>query len=213
MIRLLIADDHAVVREGVKRILSDTAEISERLIIGEASNGQEVLTKAAAEPWDVVLLDISMPGRNGLEVLRQLQSINPTLPVLVFSMHAENQYAVRAFKAGAAGYLTKDSLPEELVTAVRRILQGRRYVSAALAEHLVVELAHGLETPPHARLSDRELQVLCLLAAGKTVSAIAAELSLSVKTVSTHRSRILEKMRMKTNAELIHYAIRHQLIP
>lgn len=213
MIRLLIADDHAVVREGVKRILSDTVEMSERLVIGEASNGQEVLTKASAEPWDVVLLDISMPGRNGLEVLQQLKSSHPTLPVLVFSMHPENQYAVRAFKAGAAGYLTKDSLPEELVIAVRRVLQGRRYVSAELAEHLVVELAHERDTPPHAKLSDRELQVLCLLASGKTVSAIAAELSLSVKTVSTHRSRILEKMRMTTNAELIRYAIRHQLVP
>jgi two-component system, NarL family, invasion response regulator UvrY len=207
--RLLIADDHAVVREGVKRILTT---MNDCLVVGEASNGQELIAKATVETWDVVLLDISMPGRNGLDVLRQLKSTCPLLPVLVFSMHPEQQYAMRAFKAGAAGYLTKESIPEELVTAIRKVVQGGRYVSPAMAEYLVDEVARPSDAPAHSILSDRELQVLCLLASGKTVTQIAAELSLSVKTVSTHRSRMLEKMHMKTNAELIHYAIRHRLV-
>jgi two-component system invasion response regulator UvrY len=209
MMRILIADDHAVVREGVKRILED---MNGAIMVEEASNGQELLAKATTKTWDVVLLDISMPGRNGLEVLRQLKSIHAALPVLVFSMHPEDQYAVRAFKAGAAGYLTKDSIPEELVTAIRRVVGGRRYVSAALAEHLVLEVTHDPDMPPHARLSDRELQVLRMLGSGRTVTHIAAELSLSVKTISTYRSRILEKMHLRSNAELIHYAVRHQLV-
>jgi two-component system invasion response regulator UvrY len=163
MMRILIADDHAVVREGVKRILDD---MKDAIVVEEASNGQELLAKATTKTWDVVLLDISMPGRNGLEVLRQLKSIHATLPVLVFSMHPEDQYAVRAFKAGAAGYLTKDSIPEELVTAIRRVIGGRRYVSAALAEHLVLEVTHDPDMPPHARLSDRELEVLRMLGRG-----------------------------------------------
>jgi two-component system, NarL family, invasion response regulator UvrY len=209
MMRILIADDHAVVREGVKRILDD---MKGAIVVEEASNGQELLAKATTKTWDVVLLDISMPGRNGLEVLRQLKSIHATLPVLVFSMHPEDQYAVRAFKAGAAGYLTKDSIPEELVTAIRRVIGGRRYVSAALAEHLVLEVTHDPDMPPHARLSDRELEVLRMLGSGRTVTHIATELSLSVKTISTYRSRILEKMHLRSNAELIHYAVRHQLV-
>jgi two-component system, NarL family, invasion response regulator UvrY len=207
--RILIADDHAVVREGVKRILYD---MDSSIVVGEASNGQELLAKATTKRWDVVLLDISMPGRNGLEVLRQLRCTHPTLPVLVFSVHPENQYAIRAFSAGAAGYLTEDSIPEELLTAIRRVVGGRRYVSAALAEHLVLEVTRDPDTPLHAKLSDRELQVLCMVGTGKTVTDIAAELSLSVKTVSTYRSRILEKMHLRSNAELIHYAVRHQLV-
>jgi two-component system, NarL family, invasion response regulator UvrY len=209
MMHILIVDDHAVVREGVKRILDD---MDGSIVVGEASNGQELLAKVTTKTWDVVLLDISMPGRNGLEVLRHLKSIQPTLPVLVFSMHPESQYAVRAFKAGAAGYLTKDSIPEELVTAIRRVMAGRCYVSATLAEYLVLEVAGDPDTPLHARLSDRELQVLCMLGSGKTVADIGAELSLSVKTVSTYRSRILKKMHLQTNAQLIHYAIHHQLV-
>jgi len=207
--RILIADDHAVVREGVKRILTS---IDNGAVVGEASNGQELLAKSTAEAWDVVLLDISMPGRNGLDVLRQLKTSCPLLPVLVFSMHTEPQYAMRAFKSGAAGYLTKESIPEELVSAVRKVVQGGRYVSPAMAEYLVDELASPTEAPPHSRLTNRELQVLCLLASGKTVSQIGTELALSVKTVSTHRSRILDKMRLKTNAELIRYAIWHRLV-
>jgi two-component system, NarL family, invasion response regulator UvrY len=209
MIRILIADDHAVVREGVKRILADTDDL---MIAGEASQGQEVLAKVSAEAWDMVLLDISMPGRNGLDVLRQLKLAYPELPVLVFSMHPENQYAVRAFKAGAAGYLTKESIPEELVAAIRKVVQGRRYVSPALAEHLVIELGGSVDSPLHAHLSDREYQVLCMLASGKTVTAVAADLALSIKTISTHRSRILRKLHLRTTAELIHYAVRHHLV-
>jgi two-component system, NarL family, invasion response regulator UvrY len=208
MMRILIVDDHAVVREGVKRILDD---MEDAVLVGEASNGRELLVKATPKSWDVVLLDISMPGRNGLDVLRQLKSLQPTLPVLVFSVHPERQYAVRALKAGAAGYLTKDSIPEELVTAVRKVVARRRYVSAALAEYLALEVARDPETPPHTMLSDRELQVLCMLGSGKTVTSIAAELSLSVKTISTYRRRILGKMHLKTNAELIRYAIHHDL--
>jgi two-component system, NarL family, invasion response regulator UvrY len=209
MMRILIADDHAVVRQGVKRILDD---MNGSIVVEEASNGRELLAQATTKTWDVVLLDISMPGRNGLEVLRQLKSLYPALPVLVFSMHPEDQYAVRAFKAGAAGYLTKDSIPDELVTAIRRVVGGRHYVSAALAEYLVLEVTHDPDTPLHARLSDRELQVLCMLGSGRTVTDIAAELSLSIKTISTYRSRILEKMHLRSNAELIHYAVRHQLV-
>ena len=209
MIRILVADDHAVVREGVKRIVADTSDL---VVAGEASQGHEVLSQVAAWTYDVVLLDISMPGRSGLEVLQQLKREYPALSVLVFSMHPENQYALRAFKAGASGYLTKDSIPEELVAAIRKIVRGGRYVSPSLAEYLVVEVTTGSDKPLHASLSDREYQVLGLLASGKTVTEIANGLSLSVKTVSTHRSRILEKMHMKTNAELIHYAIRHRLI-
>jgi DNA-binding NarL/FixJ family response regulator len=209
MIRILIGDDHAVVREGVKRILDETSDL---MVAGEASHGQEVLAKVAAEAWDVVLLDISMPGRNGLEVLQQLRALHPSLPVLVFSMHPEDQYAVRAFRAGAAGYLTKDSLPEELISAIRKVMGGGRYVSSTLAEHLVLDIGRHVTAPLHAALSNREYQVLSLLATGKTVTEIAGVLSLSVKTVSTHRARILEKMRLRTNAELIHYAIRHQLV-
>jgi len=209
MMRILIADDHAVVREGVKRILDD---LDGSIVVGEASNGQELLAQATSNTWDVVLLDISMPGRNGLDILRQLKSIQPLLPVLVFSMHPEGQYAIRAFKAGAAGYLTKDSIPEELVTAIRRVVGGGRYVSAAFAEDLVMEVARDSDLPLHAKLSDREMQVLCMLGMGKTVSDITAELSLSVKTVSSYRSRILEKMHLQSNAELIHYTVRHQLV-
>jgi two-component system, NarL family, invasion response regulator UvrY len=209
MVRILVADDHAVVREGVKRIVADTSDL---VVAAEASQSQEVLSKVAARTCDVVLLDISMPGRSGLEILQQLKRAHPALPVLVFSVHPENQYALRAFKAGASGYLTKDSIPEELVTAIRKVVRGGRYVSPSLAEHLVLEVATGSDKPPHASLSDREYQVLCLLASGKTATEIAKELSLSVKTVSTHRSRILAKMHMKTNAELMHYAIRHRLV-
>jgi two-component system, NarL family, invasion response regulator UvrY len=156
---ILIADDHAVVREGVKRIL---IAVDNGVVVGEASNGQELLAKSTAESWDVVLLDISMPGRNGLDVLRQEKSTCPLLPVLVFSMHPEHQYAMRAFKSGAADYLTKEGIPDELVTAIRKVMQGGRYVSHAMAEYLVDELARPADTPPHSRLSDRELQVLCL---------------------------------------------------
>ena len=211
MIRVLIADDHAVVRQGLKQILGDTPEM---LVAGEATNGQEVLDKVRAEAWDVVVLDISMPDHNGLDILKQLRSERPKLPVLVLSMYSEDQFAVRVLKAGASGYLTKDSAPDELVKAIRKVVSGGTYVSAFLAEKLAMEIGIGTDSGklPHEALSDREFQVLRLIAAGKSVKEIAAELYLSVKTVSTYRSRLLQKMNLGTNAELIHYAIQNRLI-
>jgi two-component system, NarL family, invasion response regulator UvrY len=209
MIRVLIADDHAVVRQGLKQILGDTPEM---LVAGEATTGQEVLDKVRAETWDVVILDISMPDRSGLDILKQLRSERPKLPVLVLSMHSEDQYAMRVLKAGASGYLTKDSAPDELVKAVRKVVSGGRYVSAFLAEKLAFEIGTDSNRLPHETLSDREFQVLRGIAAGKSVTEIAAELYLSPKTVSTYRARLLQKMNLTTNAELIHYAIQNHLI-
>lgn len=208
MIRVLVADDHGVVREGIKRILDETLDLR---VAGEVADGQGVYAKVRAEAWDVILLDISMPGRNGLEVLQHLKCIRPDLPVLVYSMHPGSQYAIRAFKAGARGYLSKDRLPRELVEAIRKVSRGGRYVSASLAEQLVVEMNRASDQPLHDSLSDREHQVLCLLGAGRAVTEIADELSLSPKTISTYRARILEKLQLNTTAELIHYAIRHEL--
>jgi DNA-binding NarL/FixJ family response regulator len=209
MIRVLIADDHAVVRQGLKQILGGTPEM---LVAGEATNGQEVLDKVRAETWDVVVLDISMPDRSGLDVLKQLRSERPKLPVLVLSMHSEDQYAVRVLKAGASGYLTKDSAPDELVKAIRKVVSGGRYVSSFLAEKLAFEIGTDSSRLPHETLSDREFQVLRGIAAGKSVTEIAAELYLSPKTVSTYRARLLQKMNLTTNAELIHYAMQNHLI-
>ncbi|MGH9340747.1 MAG: response regulator [Acidobacteriota bacterium] len=210
MIKVLVADDHAVVREGLKRIINETSDMT---VSGEANNGQEVLNKVLAEDWDVVLLDISMPGRGGLEVLRQLRAERPKLPVLILSMHSEDQYAVRVLKTGAAGYITKDSTPEKLVAAIRRVVRGRKYISPAVAEILAFDLEVDHKSDSlHAALSDREYQVLCLMASGKTVSDIAEDLALSVKTISTYRTRILEKLNLKNNAELIRYAIKHELV-
>ena len=209
MIRALIADDHAVVRQGLKQILGDTPEM---VVAGEATNGQEVLDKVRAETWDVVVLDISLPDRSGLDILKQLRSERPKLPVLVLSMHSEDQYAMRVLKAGASGYLTKDSAPDELVKAIRKVVSGGRYVSSLLAERLAFEIGTDSSRLPHETLSDREFQVLRLIAAGKSVTEIAAELYLSVKTVSTYRARVLQKMNLGTNAELIHYAMQNHLI-
>jgi two-component system invasion response regulator UvrY len=209
MIRVLIADDHAVVRQGLKQILGDTPEM---LVAGEATNGQEVLDRVRAETWDVVVLDISMPDRSGLDILKELQSEQPKLPVLVLSMYSEDQYAIRVLKAGASGYLTKDSAADELVRAIRKVVSGGRYVSSSLAEKLAFEIGTDTSRLPHETLSDREFQVLRLIAAGKSVTEIAAELYLSVKTVSTYRARLLDKMNLGTNADLIHYAIQNHLI-
>ncbi|OGG46695.1 MAG: DNA-binding response regulator [Candidatus Handelsmanbacteria bacterium RIFCSPLOWO2_12_FULL_64_10] len=208
MIKLLIADDHAVVREGLKRILAETPDL---VVAGEAGDGQEALDRVRAEAWDMVLLDISLPGMSGLDALKQLKRERPRLPVLVLSIYPEDQYAVRVLKAGASGYLTKDSAPDQLIAAIRKISLGRKFVSPYLAEKLAVDLATDTERPLHERLSDREYQVLCLIASGKTVKEIAAGLSLSVKTVSTYRIRILKKMNVKSNAELIHYALQRGL--
>jgi two-component system invasion response regulator UvrY len=209
MLRILIADDHAIVRQGLRQIVSETQDMS---VAGEASNGQELLNKIREGEYDVVVLDITMPVRNGMDVLRQLRSEKPRLPVLMLSIHPEEQYALRALRAGASGYLTKESAPDELVVAIRKVSSGGKYVGASLAEKLAFELEVGREQAPHETLSDREYQVMCMIASGKTVTEIAQALSLSEKTVSTYRSRILEKMKMKNNAELTHYAIKNQLV-
>jgi len=208
MIKTIIADDHTIVREGLKQILNETDDVS---VSGEAKNGGELLKKLRREIFDVVVLDISMPGSNGLDALKQIKIISPDLPVLVLSMHPEEQYAVRALKAGAAGYLAKDSASEELLKAIRKIAAGGKYVSPSLAEKLAVDLDVDRERPLHETLSDREYQVLCMIASGRTVKEVAEELSLSVKTVSTYRSRILDKMHMANNAQLTHYAIENGL--
>src|SRR3954454_7059294 len=207
--RILIADDHAVVRQGIKQILADDFK---RATFGEARTAQEALTKIWKEKWDVVILAITMPGRTGLEVLKELKTQRPKLPVLLLSMHPEDQFAVRVLKAGASGYMTKESAPEELVGAIKKVLAGGRYVSPSLAEKLATYLSADGQKPPQEKLSDREFQVLRLIASGKIVSEIAKELSLSVKTISTYRSRILEKMSLRNNAELMHYAMQHQLV-
>jgi len=209
MIKILIADDHAIVREGLKQIVHETPDM---VVADEASNGQEMLNKVLKNDYDVLVLDISMPGRNGLDVLKQLKSLRPELPVLVLSIYPEAQYAVRTLRAGAAGYLTKQSAPEELVKAIRKVSRGRKYVSPSLAEKLAYDLEIKGEKPPHETLSDREYQVLRMITSGKTATEIAEELCLSVKTISTYRYRILEKMKMKSNAELIHYAIKNRLV-
>jgi two-component system invasion response regulator UvrY len=207
--RILLADDHTVVRRGLKQIL---AEEFKRAAFGEARNAEEALDLVGKELWDVIVLDITMPGRSGLEVMREIRKLRPRLPVLVLSVHPENQFAVRLLKLGAAGYMTKESAAEELVGAVKKVLAGGRYVSASLAETLATNLSSGPVRPPQELLSDREFQVLRLIASGKIVSEIARELDLSVKTISTYRSRILEKMGLRNNAELMHYAMQRQLV-
>src|ERR1700760_1277486 len=206
--RVLIADDHAVVRRGLIQILTDACQT---LTVGEARDAQEVLRLARERDWDIVVLDISMPGRNGLEALKELRQVRPRPPVLILTTPPEEKYAIRVFRAGAAGYMTKESAPEHLVEAVHRVTAGGRYVSPSLAELLAASVGGDAEKPPHESLSDREYQVLCMIASGKTVGQIARELSLSDKTISTYRARILEKMGMKTNADLTHYAISNRL--
>jgi len=209
MLKILIADDHPVVRRGLKQIIADSGDMA---VGDEAADGWEVLSKVRASDYDVVLLDVAMPGIDGLDVLTQLRHEKPRLPVLMLSMYPEEQFAIRAFRAGASGYVTKESAPDELVGAIRKVSTGGKYVSSALAEKLALDLERGGKQPPHETLSDREYQVMSLIASGKTVTGIARELSLSVKTISTYRSRILEKMNLKNNAELTNYAIKNGLI-
>lgn len=209
MLKILIIDDHEVVRDGVKKIFDERPE---RVVFDEASNATEALDLVRREDWDAVVLDISLGDRSGLEVLKELKQLRPKLPVLILSMHSEEQYARRAFKAGAAGYLTKDSPRAELVKAINQIIRGGRYVSPALAEKLVLALERDSDRPLHETLSDREFEVMRLIASGKTVGEIADILSLSDRTISTYRARLLEKMGMKTNAELTHYAIQNKLV-
>jgi DNA-binding NarL/FixJ family response regulator len=209
MIRILIADDHTIVRKGLKQIIAETTDMA---VTDEACDGQEVLNKVRKDSFDMVLLDISMPGRTGLDILRELKTENPKLPVLVLSMYPEEQYAVRVLKAGASGYLTKESAPDELIAAIRKVSMGKRYVTPSLAEKLALNLQVDSDKPLHETLSDREYQVMCMIASGKTVGEIADKLSLSAKTISTYRARILEKMKMKNNAEITHYAIQNRLV-
>ncbi|MFH1943361.1 MAG: response regulator transcription factor [bacterium] len=209
MIKILIADDHAVVRKGLKQILAETPDMS---VTEEAKNGNDVIAKVNQKEYDVIVLDISMPGKSGLEVLKELKSIKPKLPILVLSMHPEEQYAIRVLKAGAAGYITKESAPDELVAAIRKVSSGGRYITSSLAEKLAFDLVSDSSTSPHKKLSNREYTVMCMIATGKTVNEIAKELYLSVKTISTYRSRILDKMRIKTTAQLIRYAIKNKLV-
>lgn len=209
MIRILVVDDHAVVREGVKQILADERDM---VVKDEAENGPAALEKIDQNAYDVVLLDISMPGRSGLEILEDIKGRRPKVSVLILSIHPEEQYAVRALRAGASGYLTKASAPQELIGAIRKASGGGKYVTASLAEKLALELDADTEKPPHERLSNREHQVMLMLAEGKSVSEIAEDLFLSVKTISTYRTRIMDKMGMKKNAELTLYAIHNNLI-
>jgi DNA-binding NarL/FixJ family response regulator len=207
--RILIADDHPILRRGLKEILLRELEGA---MCGEAGNAQQVLSEVQSQDWDLVILDVTMPGRSGLDVLRDLRGLRPKLPVLVLSMHPEDQLGQRMLKAGASGYMNKESAPEELIKAVRKVIAGGRYVSAALAEKLAFDLSADAEQALHQRLSDRELEVLRMIGLGRTVSQIAEELHLSVTTVSTYRARILEKMSMTTTAELMHYALRNYLV-
>lgn len=209
MRRILLVDDHEVVRDGVKKLFDDQPG---PVVFGEASTVAEALKLAAQQAWDAAVVDLSLGGRDGLELLKELKQMHPRLPVLILSMHSEAQYARRAFKAGADGYVTKDSPGAELVKAIYKILKSEKYVSPALAEKLANELGRDAEGPPHEILSDREYQVFYLIASGKTVSEIAEMLSLSDKTISTYRARILEKMGLKTNAELTYYAFQNKLI-
>ena len=209
MIKILIADDHAVVREGVKHILS---EMPDMLIAGEAGRGQEVLEKVGKNEYDLILLDIAMPGRDGLEILKDLKLQKPKLPVLILSMFPEEQYALRALKSGASGYLTKDSIPDELIKAIQKIVRGGKYISSSFSEKMLFSFDSDAEKPLHETLSDREYQVMRMIASGKTLKEIADELALSVKTVSTYKSRILDKTGMKNNVELTHYAVKHRLV-
>ncbi|MGE0635358.1 MAG: response regulator [Bacteroidia bacterium] len=202
--KFLIADDHAIVRKGLAQLLREEFSDAE---IQEASNSNEIIEKAKSAIWDTILMDISMPGRNGLETLKQIRDMGVKAPVLVISMHPEEQYAVRVIKAGASGFLNKDSATDELIAAVHKVLLGKKYISATLAEKLAEGIDSSSQKPAHELLSDRELQVFQLLASGKTVGEIADEISLSVNTISTYRARILEKLNLSNNAELTRYAL------
>lgn len=209
MIKILIADDHALIRKGLKQIVDDSADMR---VTGEAENGMQAIQMSLQNQYDMILLDISLPDKNGIDVLKQIKANCPNTPILMLSMHPEEQYAVRSMKAGAAGYLNKQSAPAQLLTAIRNVAIGRKYISTELAEQLANGLSEGYKELLHQTLSDREYQTLCLMASGKKLSEMAKIMSLSPKTVSVYRSRLLEKMKLKTNAEAIHYAISNHLI-
>lgn len=209
MIKVLLADDHTIVRAGLKELLSETGDIT---VSGEANDGTEALARIRESDYDVAVLDMSMPGRSGIELIRQVKRERPRLSILVLSMHSEEQYAVRALKAGASGYLTKESAADQLVAAIRRIAAGGAFVTPETAQRLALDVSTAGAAAPHTLLSDREFQVLRLIADGKSVSEIAKQLTLSVKTISTHKTRIMRKMRLANQAELIRYAIEHELL-
>ncbi len=209
MIKVMIADDHSVVRRGIKQILSEETDIQ---VLGEAENSEEIFAQLYTQDWDVLVLDITMPGKSGLDALIELKQRKPDLKVLILSMHPEEEIAIRALKTGASGYLNKDSVPGELSKAIRKVYSGGKYISSSLAENIFLSMERDENRLPHDDLSEREFQVLCLIASGNTLSQIAIELSLSVKTISTYRTRILEKMDLRTNVELTHYAIKHKLV-
>lgn len=209
MIKIILADDYAIVRAGLKHILKDTPDIA---VSGEASCGNEVIRKVSSNNYDLVILDISLSDRNGIDILKELKRIKPNLPVLILSIYPEEQYAYRSLRAGAHGYMTKESAPDELISAIRKIASGRKYITSSIAEKLAFEIATNSKIFPHERLSDREYQVMCMIASGKRITDIAKTLSRSVKTISTHRARILKKMGMKNNAELTYYAIKNRLV-
>lgn len=209
MLRILIADDHTIVRKGLKQILLDEFPAAH---IAEVPDAEELIKKVMEERWDVVVSDLSMPGRSGLDALQQIKTIHPNLPVLILSIHPEEQYALRALKSGASGYLSKDTAPDELVKAVQKVLLGKKYISQSIAERLVNTFSSGNGKSPHESLSDREFDVMKLLANGKSVSEIADMFSLSVTTVSTYRARVMAKMDMKSNADFTRYAIENNLI-
>lgn len=209
MIRIVVADDHTIVREGLKQILNAAGDLE---VVAEAQNGFEVIERVRALEFDVLLLDMSMPGKSGIELIKQVHVEKPKLRILVLSMHEEHQYAVRAIRAGAAGYLTKEGASAQLVSAIRKVAGGGAYISSAVAEQLALGAMPDAKGPPHAALSDREFQIFRMIAEGKSVSDIAERLNLSVKTVSTHKANILQKMNMTTQAELIKYALTHRLV-
>lgn len=209
MIKLLVVDDHAIVRKGIQQIIAETTDI---VVSAEARNGQEVMEKVAKNVYDLVLLDIAMPGRDGLEVLKELKKQRPKLAVLMLSMYPEEQYAIRALRSGASGYLTKESAPDELIAAIRKVSSGGKYISSSLAERIAHKLGNYSDAPVHEQLSDREYQIFIKLASGKSLTEIGDELALSAKTVSTYRARLLLKMNMKSNAEITRYAIENKIV-
>ncbi|MGA2668112.1 MAG: response regulator transcription factor [Ignavibacteria bacterium] len=209
MIKVFIADDHAVVRRGIIQILSEESDIK---VVGEAADTDEIMAQLYDQEWDVLILDITMPGKNGLDVLIELKRRKPGLKVLILTMYHEEEIAIRALKTGALGFLNKDSVPGELIKAIRKVAQGNRYISSSIAESIALSFEKNKSELPHENLSDREFQILCLIASGNTLHQIAENLSISVKTVSTYRSRVLEKMSMRSNVELAHYAIKHRLV-